>query len=116
MTRRQSSSVPSMDGQRALNGVLRLSRFCFSVATMRRILLSEGSSLSARETITALGLAGRSVELLTSEPRCLGRFSQFVTAVHRVPPAGFDPSGYLEVPLKVIRDRSGASEGPSKNR
>jgi hypothetical protein len=94
-----------MDGRRVLNGILRLSRFCFSVANMRRILLSEGSSLSARETITALGLAGRSVELLTSDPRCLGRFSRFVTDVHRAPPAGLDPSGYLEVTLKVIRDR-----------
>ena len=88
-----------------LNGILRLSQFCFSVANIRKILLSEGSSLSARETITALGLAGRSVELLTSDPRCLGRFSRFVTAVHRVPPVGLDPSGYLEVTLKVIRDR-----------
>ena len=43
----------------------------FSVANMRRILLSEGSSLSARETITALGLAGRSVELLQASPGAL---------------------------------------------
>ena len=72
---------------------------------MPRILLSEGSSLSARETITALGSAGQCVELLTSDPLCLGRFSRFVTAVHHAPPAGSDPSGYLEAALNVIRNR-----------
>src|SRR5947199_9685955 len=48
-----------------------------------KILLSEGSSLSSREAITALGLAGHRVELLTSDPMCLGRFSRFVSRVHQ---------------------------------
>lgn len=61
--------------------------------------------VSARETITALGSAGQCVELLTSDPLCLGRFSRFVTAVHHAPPAGSDPSGYLEAALNVIRNR-----------
>ena len=46
---------------------------------MPKILLSEGSSLSAREAITALGLAGHRVELVTADALCLGRFSRFVS-------------------------------------
>jgi hypothetical protein len=70
-----------------------------------RVLLSEGSSLSARETITALGLGGQSVEIITSDTHCLGRFSKFVTAVHKAPSAGSDPSGYLAAVLDVLKKR-----------
>ena len=42
-------------------------------AVKPKILLSEGSSLSAREAITVLGLAGHRVELVSSDPLCLGR-------------------------------------------
>jgi predicted ATP-grasp superfamily ATP-dependent carboligase len=72
---------------------------------MPTILLSEGSSLSARETITALGRAGHQIELLTSDPHCLGRFSKFVRAVHQAPAAGSDPTGYLSAALDVIANR-----------
>ncbi len=72
---------------------------------MPTILLSEGSSLSARETITALGLAGHQVELLTSDSHCLGRFSKFVREVHKAPAAGADPSGYLNAALDVMSKR-----------
>src|ERR1700692_4361033 len=67
-----------------------------------RILLSEGSSLSSREAITALGLAGHRVELLSSDPMCLGRFSRFVTRVHRAPASGADPDGYLAAVLEAV--------------
>jgi predicted ATP-grasp superfamily ATP-dependent carboligase len=67
-----------------------------------RILLSEGSSLSSREAITALGLAGHRVELVSSDPMCLGRFSRFVTRVHRAPASGADPDGYLAAVLEAI--------------
>jgi predicted ATP-grasp superfamily ATP-dependent carboligase len=67
-----------------------------------RILLSEGSSLSSREAITALGLAGHRVELISSDPMCLGRFSRFVTRVHRAPASGADPDGYLTAVLEAI--------------
>ncbi|MBW8816400.1 MAG: hypothetical protein JF588_23520 [Caulobacterales bacterium] len=67
-----------------------------------RILLTEGSSLSARETITALGLAGHRVELVSSEAACLGRFSRFVRHVHPAPPCGEDPEGYLAAVLGVV--------------
>ena len=72
---------------------------------MPRILLSEGSSLSAREAITALGLAGHAVEIITSSRLCLGRFSRFVQSVHRAPASGADPFGYLSAILDVVRRR-----------
>jgi predicted ATP-grasp superfamily ATP-dependent carboligase len=68
-----------------------------------RILLSEGSSLSSREAITALGLAGHRVELVSSNPICLGRFSRFVSRVHRAPASGADPDGYLAAVLEVVQ-------------
>src|SRR5258708_1874463 len=71
-----------------------------------KILLSEGSSLSSREAITALGLAGHRVELVSSDPICLGRFSRFVNRVHRAPASGADPDGYLAAVIDVVRSRS----------
>jgi predicted ATP-grasp superfamily ATP-dependent carboligase len=68
-----------------------------------KILLSEGSSLSAREAITALGLAGHRLELLSSNPMCLGRFSRFVSRVHRPPASGADPDGYLGAVMDVVK-------------
>jgi predicted ATP-grasp superfamily ATP-dependent carboligase len=71
-----------------------------------KILLSEGSSLSARETITALGLAGHRVELVSAEQLCLGRFSRFVARVHPAPASGADPDGYLARVLETVKNRS----------
>jgi predicted ATP-grasp superfamily ATP-dependent carboligase len=68
-----------------------------------KILLSEGSSLSSREAITALGLAGHRVELVSSDPICLGRFSRFVRRVHRAPACGTDPDGYLDAVIETVR-------------
>jgi predicted ATP-grasp superfamily ATP-dependent carboligase len=67
-----------------------------------RILLSEGASTSAREAITALGLAGHHVEVCDPDPHCLGRFSRFVRKFHRCPPLGTDPQGYLAFILARI--------------
>jgi predicted ATP-grasp superfamily ATP-dependent carboligase len=60
-----------------------------------RILLSEGSSLSAREAVTALGLAGHAVDVCDPDPLCLGRFSRFVHRWQACPPFGRDVHGYL---------------------
>jgi predicted ATP-grasp superfamily ATP-dependent carboligase len=68
-----------------------------------RILLSEGASTSAREAITALGLAGHHVEVCDPDPHCLARFSRFVRKLHRCPPLGTDPQGYLAFILERIR-------------
>src|SRR5216683_2816815 len=68
-----------------------------------KILLSEGSSLSSREAITALGLADHRVELISSTPMSLGRFSRFVSRVHRAPASGADPDGYLAAVIEIIK-------------
>src|SRR5258707_3760706 len=68
-----------------------------------KILLSEVSSLSSREAITALGLGGHRVELVSSNPMCLGRFSRFVTRVHRAPASGADPEGYRAAVIEIAK-------------
>jgi hypothetical protein len=60
-----------------------------------RVLVSEGSSTSAREAITILGIAGHHVEVCDPSPWCLSRFSRFVRKFHRCPGLRTDPAGYL---------------------
>jgi predicted ATP-grasp superfamily ATP-dependent carboligase len=60
-----------------------------------RVLLSEGSSTSAREAVTVLGVTGHRVEICDPDPRCLGAISRFVHRVHRCPGIRDDPQGYL---------------------
>lgn len=67
-----------------------------------RILLSEGSSLSARETISVLGPLGYRLSVLDPNPLCLARFSRFVGSVYRCPPPGKDPFGYLSFALDIM--------------
>jgi predicted ATP-grasp superfamily ATP-dependent carboligase len=71
-----------------------------------RVLLSEGSSTSAREAITVLGLAGHSVEVCDPSPVCLGRFSRFVSKFHRCPGLRDDPAGYLSFVEKLLVERA----------
>src|SRR3984893_1780496 len=68
-----------------------------------KILLSEGSSLSSREAIPALGLAARRFELVSSNPMSLGRFSRFVRQVHHAPASGADPDGYLAAVTDIVK-------------
>ena len=67
-----------------------------------RVLLSEGSSTSAREAITVLGLAGHMVEVCDPSSWCLGRFSRFVKKFHRCPPLRDDPAVYLAFVEKLL--------------
>jgi predicted ATP-grasp superfamily ATP-dependent carboligase len=60
-----------------------------------RVLVSEGSSTSAREAITILGLGRHHVEVCDPSPWCLARYSRFVRKFHRCPPLRDDPTGYL---------------------
>ena len=60
-----------------------------------RVLLSEGSSLTAREFVTVLGARGIDVEVASPTRHPLASFSRWCRAVRRVPPAGSDPLGYL---------------------
>jgi len=59
------------------------------------VLVSEGSSTSAREAITILGLSGHAIEVCDPSPWCLSRFSQLVRKFHRCPGLRDDPTGYL---------------------
>jgi hypothetical protein len=60
-----------------------------------RVLVSEGSSTSAREAITILGLSGHIVEVCDPSPYGLARFSRFVEKFHRCPGLRDDPTGFL---------------------
>ena len=71
-----------------------------------RILLSEGSSLSARQTITALSQCGYILDVCDPNPLCISRFSRFVRHYYRCPAVGTDPLGYLEFVLNhLTRER-----------
>ena len=69
---------------------------------MPRVLLSEGSSLTSRETITALGPAGHVIDVMDPDPICLARFSRWVRRVVRCPAMGADPVGYLDAVLAQL--------------
>jgi len=60
-----------------------------------RILLSEGSTLSARQTVTVLDRAGHRVDVCDPDPRCISSWSRYVRGVFRCPGMGEDPAGYL---------------------
>src|ERR1700738_2376447 len=60
-----------------------------------RVLVSEGNSTAARETITILGLSGHIVEVCDPSLHCLARFSRFVRRFHRSPGLRDDPAGFL---------------------
>ncbi len=62
-----------------------------------RILLSEGSSLSARQTLNTLGPPGYIIDVCDPRPSlCLARFSRFTRRIYRCPSFALDPAGYLE--------------------
>ena len=65
-------------------------------STGLRILLSEGSSTSAREALTVLGSNGHKVEICDPDRHCLTRFSRLITRFHLCPSLRDDPAGYLE--------------------
>jgi hypothetical protein len=70
-----------------------------------RVLVSEGSSTSAREAVTILGLSGYLVEVCDPNPYALARFSRFVDAFHRCPGLRDDPAGYLAFVEKLLAAR-----------
>jgi hypothetical protein len=70
----------------------------------KRVLISEGSSLSAREAITALGMAGHRVGVCDSDSLCVGRFSRFVTHFYRCPAFGRDPWAYLDFVVAIAAE------------
>jgi predicted ATP-grasp superfamily ATP-dependent carboligase len=67
-----------------------------------RVLVSEGSSTSAREAITILGLSRHHVEVCDPSTHCLARFSRFVGKFHRCPGLRSDPAGFLAFVEKLL--------------
>jgi hypothetical protein len=70
-----------------------------------RVLLSEGSSTSARQAITALGINGHHIEICDPDAHCLGRFSRFVRKFHLCPRLRHNPAEYLAFVLDLIARR-----------
>lgn len=70
-----------------------------------RVLLSDGSGLTARQCATLLSNAGHVVEVLAPDPLCLCRFTRHVARVNRVRPYGSDPFGWLADALRIYGDR-----------
>lgn len=60
-----------------------------------RVLLSEASSLTAREFMTVLGRGGIDVEVMAATSIPIAKFSRWCKAVHRAPAPSVDPVGYL---------------------
>jgi len=68
-----------------------------------RVLLSDGSGLTARQAAAQLAGAGHTVEVLSPDPLCLARFTRRVRRVRRVPPYGADPLRWLAAALAAYR-------------
>lgn len=68
-----------------------------------RVLLSDGSGLTARQVATQLSTNGHRVEVLTADPLALTRFTRHVQKVHRVPPYGSAPFAWLDAALATFR-------------
>jgi hypothetical protein len=69
-----------------------------------RVLLSEASSLTAREHLSVLGSAGVRVDVAANRGLAIARFSRWCEHVVRVPRAADDPRGYLDAVAAALRD------------
>ena len=67
-----------------------------------RVLLSEGSSTSAREALTVLAGQGHEVEFCDPDAHCLARFTR-LGRFHRCPGLRDDPGGYLAFIENLLR-------------
>ncbi|MGO9763717.1 MAG: hypothetical protein ACLP1Q_20895 [Solirubrobacteraceae bacterium] len=70
-----------------------------------RVLLTEGSSLTAREVVSCLGPPGYRLEVLDADPLCIARASRWVRKVHRCPPAGAEPLAYVRKLEQAVAER-----------
>jgi hypothetical protein len=68
-----------------------------------RVLLSDGSGLTARQTVAQLAEAGHLVDVLSPDPLCLARFTRRVHRVRRVPAYGADPLRWLDAALTACQ-------------
>ena len=68
-----------------------------------RVLLSEASSLTAREHLSVLGPSGVAVDVASSSRLAIARFSRWCRRVIRVPRGADDPTGYLAAIAAALR-------------
>lgn len=68
-----------------------------------KILLSDGSGLTARQVAGRLAKSGHDVEVLSPDRLCLCRLTRHVRRVHLVPGYGADPLGWLDAALAEYR-------------
>jgi hypothetical protein len=61
------------------------------------VLLSEGASLTARETLTVLGSRGHRADVLTAGGLSIAQFSRWRRRLITAPAPGRDPLGYLSL-------------------
>lgn len=71
-----------------------------------RVLLSEGSGLTSRQVATRLGELGHHVEILSSAPLCLTRFTRHVGALHEVPHFADDPVKWFDAADRIASARA----------
>ncbi len=69
-----------------------------------KLLLSDGSGLTARQTATILAGKGHEVHVVAPDPICLARWTRHVRRVHRVPAFGLDPLGWFDATAAIARD------------
>jgi predicted ATP-grasp superfamily ATP-dependent carboligase len=62
--------------------------------TALRILIPEGSSLSAREAVAVLGMMGYVIDVLDPDQYCICRFSRYVRRVHQSPRLSDSPGDF----------------------
>lgn len=69
-----------------------------------RILMTDGSGVTARQVANRLSSSGHHVEALAPDPFCLCRFTRHVRRVRRVPAYGRDPFAWLEAAVSIYSE------------
>src|SRR3954464_1588070 len=69
-----------------------------------RILFTEGSSLSARQTLYPLGRQYE-IDVMDPDPLCQCRFSSLVRHFIRSPSFAKQPAEFLRFLVRIVRDR-----------
>lgn len=70
----------------------------------KKILLTEGSSLTARETLTALRDCGYQIDILSSTKLCTCAFSRWKHRIIKARAANDDPKGYLRQISRLVKE------------